>query len=139
MTASAAPRPADADEDGGRGGVKFGDVPLDHDGGVDEDADEGRAAGGGGRGGGARDAEDAAAGDAEDPFKGATGGSGLANTRIADRETAYHARRHDREVREDGTSYKEAMEAANQERERRELIEELRQGDDGKAAGGESE
>ena len=62
----------------------------------------------------------------------------MANTRIADRETAYHARRHDREVREDGTSYKEAMEAANQERERRELIEELRQGDDGKAAGGGS-
>ena len=47
-------------------------------------------------------------------------------TRITDRESSYHARRHDRYIREDGMSYKEAMVNANLERERADLIEEAR-------------
>ncbi|KAL7539805.1 hypothetical protein ACHAXR_010099, partial [Thalassiosira sp. AJA248-18] len=99
----------------------------------DEDDDEGRLAGGGGGSNhpstmAHRQAEDAATGGAEndDPFANATGGSGLVNTRITDRETSYHARRHDRLIREDGMSYREAMTNANLERERRELIDEAR-------------
>eukprot|EP00584_Thalassiosira_punctigera_P009624 CAMPEP_0172527168 /NCGR_PEP_ID=MMETSP1067-20121228/1922_1 /TAXON_ID=265564 ORGANISM="Thalassiosira punctigera, Strain Tpunct2005C2" /NCGR_SAMPLE_ID=MMETSP1067 /ASSEMBLY_ACC=CAM_ASM_000444 /LENGTH=192 /DNA_ID=CAMNT_0013310847 /DNA_START=137 /DNA_END=712 /DNA_ORIENTATION=- len=102
----------------------------------DEEDDEGRVAGAsGGRGGShpstmaarARQAEDAGRGDDVDPFANAAGGSGLVNTRIADRDAGtYRARRNDRVLREDGVSYKEAMESANLERERRELIEEAR-------------
>jgi splicing factor 3B subunit 1 len=69
-------------------------------------------------------AEDEEAGDAEDPFANATGGSGLVNTRIADRETDYHKRRNQRVLREDGLSFKESMEHANIEKERDELIRE---------------
>ena len=63
-------------------------------------------------------------GDEEDPFKNATGGSGLVNTRIADRESGYQKRRHERVLREDGLSFKESMMQANIEKERDELIRE---------------
>eukprot|EP00579_Thalassiosira_antarctica_P030205 CAMPEP_0202029318 /NCGR_PEP_ID=MMETSP0905-20130828/63912_1 /ASSEMBLY_ACC=CAM_ASM_000554 /TAXON_ID=420261 /ORGANISM="Thalassiosira antarctica, Strain CCMP982" /LENGTH=1341 /DNA_ID=CAMNT_0048593067 /DNA_START=13 /DNA_END=4038 /DNA_ORIENTATION=- len=97
----------------------------------DEDDDEGRVAGTAGGShpstmAGAKQAEDAAQGGDIDPFANATGGSGLVNTRITDRETSYHARRHDRVMREDGMSYREAMEDANLDKERRELIDEAR-------------
>jgi splicing factor 3B subunit 1 len=62
----------------------------------------------------------------DDPFSGADGGSGLSNSRIADRESSYHARRRDRAVREDGLSYREVMVDANLDRERRELVDEAR-------------
>ncbi|KAL9179841.1 hypothetical protein ACHAXT_007811 [Thalassiosira profunda] len=98
----------------------------------DEDTDEGRVAGAGGSHPSSRgkfsQAEDAGA-EGEDPFAAAREagrGTGLVNTRIADRESGYQKRRHDRELREDGTSYKEAMRDANLERERRELIDEAR-------------
>jgi splicing factor 3B subunit 1 len=61
-------------------------------------------------------AEDAAAGENEDPF--------AKKNRIADRESDYQKRRHNRVVREDGLSYKEAMMQANMEKERDELIKE---------------
>lgn len=65
-------------------------------------------------------------GEDEDPFANATGGSGLVNTRIADRETDYHKRRTDRLMREDGLSFKEAMQQANIEKEKDELIREAK-------------
>lgn len=65
-------------------------------------------------------------GEDEDPFANATGGSGLVNTRIADRETDYHKRRADRLMREDGLSFKEAMQQANIEKEKDELIREAK-------------
>ncbi len=60
------------------------------------------------------------------PFKDANGGSGLVNTRIADRESDYHKRKLNRTIREDGMSYKDAMAHANIEKERHELIAEAR-------------
>jgi splicing factor 3B subunit 1 len=57
-----------------------------------------------------------------DPFKDAEGGSGLVNTRIKDRESDYQKRKHNRMLREDGLSFKEAMIQANVEKEREELI-----------------
>jgi len=97
----------------------------------DEDDDEGRLAGGSHPSTmmAKHQAEDADASAGDDPFSNnanSGNGSGLVNTRIADRETSYHARRHDRTVREDGLSYREVMELSNLERERRELIEEAR-------------
>lgn len=65
-------------------------------------------------------------GGGDDPFKDAQGGSGLVNTRIADRESDYQKRRHDRAIREDGMSFKDAMIHANLDRERHELIQEAR-------------
>jgi splicing factor 3B subunit 1 len=56
------------------------------------------------------------------PFKDSNGGSGLVNTRIADRESDYHKRRLNRAIREDGMSYKDSMTLANIEREKHELI-----------------
>eukprot|EP00978_Attheya_sp_CCMP212_P039322 scaffold203386_cov51-Attheya_sp.AAC.4 len=61
-----------------------------------------------------------------DPFQGATGGTGLVNTRIADRESEYHKRRLARPVREDGMSFKDAMQHATLDRERHELVQEAR-------------
>jgi len=62
-----------------------------------------------------------------DPFAGReSSGSGLVNTRIQDRETDYHKRRHDRVFREDGISFKDAMKQANMEKEKHELINELK-------------
>ena len=98
----------------------------------DEDNDEGRmssssAASSKNNNSNVRDAEDAAASQNDDPFaQHRQSGSGLVNTRISDRESSYHARRHDRVIREDGMSYREAMEAANIDRERDELIREAR-------------
>jgi splicing factor 3B subunit 1 len=69
-------------------------------------------------------AEDSANGDDVDPFANAEGGSGIVNTRIADRETEYHKRRNTRVLREDGLSFKESMMHANIEKERDELIRE---------------
>ncbi|KAL7447945.1 hypothetical protein ACHAWC_000226, partial [Mediolabrus comicus] len=98
----------------------------------DEDNDEGRmsssaAASSSKNNSNVRDAEDAAASQNDDPFaQHRQSGSGLVNTRISDRESSYHARRHDRVIREDGMSYREAMEAANIDRERDELIREAR-------------
>lgn len=65
-------------------------------------------------------------GDDEDPFADATGGSGLVNTRIADRESDYHKRRHARVVREDGLSFKDSMQQANIDKEKDELIREAK-------------
>ncbi|KAL3944091.1 MAG: hypothetical protein SGBAC_001822 [Bacillariaceae sp.] len=64
-------------------------------------------------------------GDDVDPFANATGGSGLVNTRIADRESEYQKRRGNRVMREDGLSFKEAMQQANVEKEKDELIREV--------------
>ncbi len=136
--------------DGGRGGLAFGIAAGDDDennhvtslptleeerklfgmdDGIDEDADEGRVStststNGGGDGNTYEDASSS-----NDPFfnnPSSSSGTGLVNTRISDRESSYHARRHNRVLREDGMSYKEAMEAANIERERSELIAEAR-------------
>mmetsp|Transcript_103484 Transcript_103484/g.299412 ORF Transcript_103484/g.299412 Transcript_103484/m.299412 type:complete len:1271 (+) Transcript_103484:141-3953(+) len=65
-------------------------------------------------------------GDDEDPFKNANGGSGIVNTRIADRESEYQKRRMDRVMREDGLSFKESMMQANIEKEKDELIREAK-------------
>jgi len=65
-------------------------------------------------------------GDDMDPFANATGGSGLVNTRITDRETAYQKRRGQRVMREDGLSFKDAMKQANMEKEKDELIREAK-------------
>jgi splicing factor 3B subunit 1 len=65
-------------------------------------------------------------GEDEDPFANREGGSGLVNTRIADRESEYQKRRHARTLREDGTSFKDAMAQATIEKERHELIQEAR-------------
>lgn len=62
----------------------------------------------------------------DDPFANAEGGSGVVNTRIADRESDYQKRRHDRLIREDGLSYKDAMLQSNIEKERDELIREAK-------------
>jgi len=107
---------------------------MDED--IDEDADEGRlstsSAGVGAGGGHYRNGHDDAGGAAEeDPFftthrPSSSSSSGLVNTRISDRESTYHARRHNRVIREDGMSYKEAMKAASIDRERSELITQAR-------------
>mmetsp|Transcript_345 Transcript_345/g.641 ORF Transcript_345/g.641 Transcript_345/m.641 type:complete len:1323 (-) Transcript_345:72-4040(-) len=99
---------------------------------IDEDADEGRVVASTGESGrfagsrGVRQAEDSSQADEENPFQNATGGSGLVNTRISDRESSYHARRHDRYIREDGMSFKDAMVNSNLERERKELLDSAR-------------
>jgi splicing factor 3B subunit 1 len=67
----------------------------------------------------------------DDPFQNASGGSGLVNTRIADRESDYQKRRQNRVLREDGMSYKEAMTHANLDKERHELIEEAKKLEEG--------
>lgn len=98
----------------------------------DEDGDEGRVAGSSAhpstmaRRQAAQQAEDMNNSDDHDPFANATGGSGLVDTKIANRESSYHARRHDRVLREDGMSYKDAMINSNLEKERQELITEAR-------------
>ena len=61
-----------------------------------------------------------------DLFADASGGSGMVNTRIADRENDYHKRRHDRVLREDGLSFKESMQQANIEKEKDELMNEIK-------------
>lgn len=71
--------------------------------------------------------------DGEDPFANANGGSGLVNTRIADRETDYHKRRMDRVMREDGLSFQESMKQANVEKEKDQLLREVRQEIEGDA------
>jgi len=99
-----------------------------------EDDDEGRIAGSG-RGShpsttmaqrSRQAAEDADQSSDIDPFANNSNGSGLINTKIADRESSYHARRHDRVLREDGMSYKDAMLNANLDKERNDLIIEAR-------------
>jgi len=99
-----------------------------------EDDDEGRIAGSG-RGShpsttmaqrSRQAAEDAEQSSDIDPFANNSNGSGLVNTKIADRESSYHARRHDRVLREDGMSYKDAMLNANLDKERNDLIIEAR-------------
>lgn len=67
--------------------------------------------------------------DGNDPFCGRESGSGLVNTRIEDRESDYQKRKHNRLVREDGMSFKEAMKQANMEKERHELINQLKKDD----------
>lgn len=62
----------------------------------------------------------------DDPFKDTENGTGLVNTRIADRESDYQARRHNRALQDDGMSYKDAMTHANLDREKHELIQEAR-------------
>jgi hypothetical protein len=70
--------------------------------------------------------EDAVDGGGADPFQDAMGGTGIVNTRIADRESEYHKRRLARPVREDGMSFKDAMQHATLDRERHELVQEAR-------------
>ena len=70
-------------------------------------------------------ADDSGAGENEDPFAGRESGSGRVNTRIADRESDYQKRRHERVLREDGLSFKDAMKQANMEKEQDELTREL--------------
>jgi splicing factor 3B subunit 1 len=83
-----------------------------------------QSAGGGGAGGGGGGSD--APPDDADPFATATGGSGLVNTRISDRESDYHKRRLNRAVREDGMSFRDAMNSAQLDRERDELMREAR-------------
>ena len=52
--------------------------------------------------------------------------TGKVNTKIADRESDYHKRRHTRAIREDGMSFKDAMQQVQMDREKQELIEELK-------------
>ena len=100
----------------------------------DEENDEGRVAAGASsryninNNKYAREAEDVggAHDDDVDPFANTNSGTGLINTKISDRESSYHARRHDRTLREDGMSYREAMVHANLDRERADLIAEAR-------------
>jgi splicing factor 3B subunit 1 len=94
---------------------------MDDDDDYDENNDEGRIAGYNG-GGDPNDIDDN-----NDPFHNMDGGSGLVNTRIRDRESSYHARRHDREINGDTEfNFKNAMIDVNLERERRELLDEAR-------------
>ena len=141
-------------DDGGRGGLKFGSGTADydfgadpssaHDGGgmvtslptaeeerrmlegdaVDEDDDEGRVAGAGSAHPSTRQrmAEDGGGEEGQDPLAGRRGGGGT----IRDRESSYQARRHDRVIREDGMSYRDAMDLSNIEKERQELLDEAR-------------
>jgi len=60
------------------------------------------------------------------PFKGNQNGSGLINTKIADRESDYQKRRNNRSVREEGMSFKDAMQHATLDKERQELIDEVK-------------
>ena len=53
--------------------------------------------------------------------------TGKVNTRIADRENEYQKRRHDRVLREDGLSFKEAMQQVQLEKERDQLAREVEQ------------
>jgi splicing factor 3B subunit 1 len=64
-------------------------------------------------------------GENDDPFKNTASGTGLVNTKVADRESGYHKRKHDRVIREDGLSFKEAMLQSNMEKEKDELEREL--------------
>ena len=132
--------------DGGRGGLAFGIATTEEDydnndddmmtslptlaeerkllgeeDDIDEDADEGRLSSSNNNTttkNNVRDAED----------NDESGGmhNNMVNTRISDRESTYHARRHNRVIREDGMSYREAMEVANIDKERSELIAEAR-------------
>ena len=58
-----------------------------------------------------------------DPFQDTLNGSGIVNTNIADRESDYQKRRTNRAVREEGMSFKEAMQHATIDKERQELIQ----------------
>ena len=59
-----------------------------------------------------------------DPFLDAdNGGTRGKSARISDHESPYHARRHDRTIREDGASYRDVMMDAELDRERRELLD----------------
>lgn len=132
--------------DGGRGGLAFGIATTEEDydnndddmmtslptlaeerkllgeeDDIDEDADEGRLSSSNNNTttkNNVRDAED----------NDESGGmhNNMVNTRISDRESTYHARRHNRVIRVDGMSYREAMEVANIDKERSELIAEAR-------------
>jgi len=66
-------------------------------------------------------------GENEDPFanKSQSSGTGLVNTKITDRESDYQRRRHNRVLREDGLTFKDAMKQANMDKERDELSREL--------------
>ena len=58
-----------------------------------------------------------------DPFQDTQNGSGIVNTNIANRESEYQKRRINRNVREEGMSFKEAMQHATIDKERQELIQ----------------
>mmetsp|Transcript_17744 Transcript_17744/g.33675 ORF Transcript_17744/g.33675 Transcript_17744/m.33675 type:complete len:1041 (+) Transcript_17744:82-3204(+) len=62
-----------------------------------------------------------------DPFAGRESMTGKVNTKIADRESDYHKRRHARAIREDGMSFKDAMQQVQMDREKQELIEQLKE------------
>jgi len=61
-----------------------------------------------------------------DPFKNRESGTGLVNTRISDRENEYQSRRFNRDLRDVGVSYQDAMLHATLDREKHELIQEAR-------------
>jgi len=63
----------------------------------------------------------------DDDAKLLEGRGSVVNTRIADRESDYQRRRQDRVVREDGLSFAESMKLAAAEKEKDELIRQLRQ------------
>jgi splicing factor 3B subunit 1 len=89
---------------------------MDDDDIVDEEYDEGRVI------------DDVDPDDRLDPFSAGENGGGSNNksARIIDRESSYHARRHDRVLRVDGLMYKDVMVDVNLDRERRELVDEAR-------------
>lgn len=63
--------------------------------------------------------------DADHQLLQSRGGGSTVNTKIADRESDYQKRRHNRILQEDGLSFQERMKQANTEKERDELTREL--------------
>ena len=57
--------------------------------------------------------------------RGGGGFGATVNTKIKDRESDYHQRRHDRVIQEDGLTFKERMQQSNMEKEKHELTQEL--------------
>ncbi|GKY95396.1 splicing factor 3B subunit 1, variant 2 [Mayamaea pseudoterrestris] len=69
--------------------------------------------------------DDKDVGEHDNPFKNTMSGTGLVNTKVGDRESDYQKRRHDRVLREDGLSFQEAMQQANMEKEKDDLLKAL--------------
>jgi len=64
----------------------------------------------------------------EDPFASSNNNPSSRLSKIADRESDYQKRRHQRVLREDGLSFKDAMKQANMDKERDDLTRELQKG-----------
>lgn len=81
--------------------------------------------------------QEAEASENHDPFAGRESATGLVNTKIADRESDYHKRRHNRVIREDGMSFKDAMQQVQMDREKQELLDALQKNEgEQESAGG---